>query len=492
MLFSMNLNEPPFDVVYQIFPDRFAIGSGRSVADKVRSGLYGDGAVALPWQEALRTDVSQSVQHYGGDLSGIAEKADYLANLGVEAVYLTPIHPSPSYHRYDATDYWAVAPELGGMEAFEALVQALHAKGIRIILDVVLNHVSDRHPHFLAAVSDPSSPYRAFFSFDASGAYRCWHGHPGLPELNLEHPAVIETYITGPGSVLRFWADRGVDGFRLDCANDLGIPLCDLITRTAKAIRGDLFIIGETFHWGVDWLQGLDAIQSYVVTQSILDLLGGTIVGRQFGLTLDRLVRDARPFGGLQRSWTMLSSHDFPRVFTSLEGDRKRLELALLLQFTLPGTPMIYYGDEIGLTGGRDPLNRGSMVWDEGLWDRDILTLHKQMIHLRRSRKELRDGAFCDLSDWASNGTVGFLRTSPEDPREFCLVFVNPTAHPKRFTAHVPASRMFAGLPMKDLLTGRTVLAGPGTLEIDLPPLSASVHVPEYRLDPRYDFAKRL
>jgi len=481
----------PFKLIYQVFPDRFAQGLTPAPEDKQRLGLYPEGSVVRPWGEPPAEGVPAASQHYGGDLFGLAERAGYLADLGVDAVYLTPIHPAPSYHRYDAIDQRAVAESLGGIPGFEAMLAAVHRVGIRVILDLVLNHVSNRHPWFLEAQADPASPRRDCFRFHGDGGYDCWRGHRTLPELNLEQPAVLEELITGEDSVLRCWIRRGVDAIRLDCANDLGVAVCRLARETARACRAEVQVIGETFHFGADWLRGLDGLQSYVLTFSIFDLLSGRIDGRQFGMNLTSLDQGAKPWGGLDRCWTMLSSHDIPRALSTLEGDLDRLELALLLQFTLPGSPMIYYGDENGMAGGADPFNRMPMIWDQDRWNGGIRALYRRMIALRADRPELQGGDFHDLSQWSANGTVGFLRTSPGDPREFCLVFVNPTSEPRRFPVYVPAGRMFADMVMRDLLSGRTVTTGSGSLEIDLQPRSGAVYVPEYRI-PQYDFAKRL
>jgi len=481
---------PPWQLVYQVLPDRFAIGRGQTVDAKLELGLYPPGALGRPWTGGLAEAAPAPVQHFGGDLFGLAERAGYLADLGVDAVYLTPVHPAPSYHRYDATDQRAVAPALGGLPGFEAMVGALHGHGIRVILDLVFNHVSARHPRFLAAQADPASPWRGHFRFRPDGGYDCWRGHRGLPELELAHPAVLEDLVTGPDSVLRTWLGRGVDGLRLDCANDLGIGFCGLVRETVRACRPEVQVIGETFQFGLDWLQALDGLQSYVATFSILDLLLGRISGRQFGLNLERLVQGAQPHGGLHGCWTMLSSHDIPRMLGSLDGDLARFELALLLQFTLPGCPMIYYGDENGMTGGADPDNRRPMAWDPERWREPVRAAHRRLAALRRERPELREGDFLDLSQWADNGTVGFLRTCAGDTRQFCLVFVNPTGGFLRFPAYVPAARMFAGMGMRDLLSGRVVTTGAGCLEIELPPWSGAVLVPEFRVAD-FDFAKR-
>lgn len=448
-------------LVYAVFPDRFHGGAGPAPGGE-------------PW---------------GGTLDGVAARADHIASLGADAVYLTPVHPSPSYHRYDATDFKGVDPRLGGLEAFGRMVAALRARGIRIIVDLVLNHVSDRHPWFQAALADPGSPFRRRFRFREDGAWDLWRGHRSLPELDLEDPEVVRELVSGEDSVVRAWVRRGADGLRLDCANDLGVAFCAEVARAARECRRDVLVVGETAHWGAAWLEALDGLQSYVPTQALLDLLMGRIGARQFGAVFSRLQAEAEE--KLHRCWTMLSSHDVPRAATALGGDRRKLELALLLQFTLPGTPVVYYGDEVGMAGGADPANRAPMVWDETAWDLGLLDLHRRLAALRRAHPELARGAFTDLSGPLDNGVAAFLRTDPLDPRRFCVVAANPLREARTFRLFVPASRMFADMPMRDLLSGRTVTALPGALELELPPLAGAVYVPEFE-QARYSFAKRL
>lgn len=482
----------PYSLIYQIFPDRFCIGKNASAAEKAENGLYPDGAIIKKWHELPDDSGNRSIQHFGGDLWGIAEKADYIASLGVDAVYITPIHEAPSYHRYDATDYRSVDKALGGMEAFDAMVEALHKRGIRIIMDLVLNHVSSRHPFFIDALSSPTSRYRSWFLFSSDGSYSSWWGNVRLPELNLENEEVLNEFITGENSVLRFWADKGIDCFRLDCANDLGIKISRLVTETAKKINPRIHVTGETFHYGVPWLEGLDSIQSYVFTSSILAMLHGDISPRQFGLTVSHADAEAGKHGSLHSSWSMLSSHDFPRPMTTLGGDLAKLRLAILLQFTIPGVPMIYYGDEVGMSGGQDPLNRAPMIWDTKRHNAQVQGWYAKISNIRKTRREFSKGNFLDLSERLENGAAGFLRTDPGDPRNYSIVFVNPSHSRKKFTVYVPAAHMFSDLELVDLLSDTRVRSSCGSIHIDLPAMSGAVYVPDFGCKKGYTFSKRL
>lgn len=487
----MNRSKSPCTLVYQIFPDRFFIGKQQTADSKFERKLYPAHAKKMQWDESpIKNDAKN--QHFGGDLWGISEKADYIASLGVDAVYITPVYEAPSYHRYDSVNYRSVDKALGGMDAFRTMIGSLHQKGIKVIIDLVLNHLSSNHPFFIEAKTGSQSPFRDYFLFNDDGSYACWWGNSGMPELNLENNNVVEEFITGPNSVLKFWIDMDIDGFRLDCANDLGIKICSIVSETAKKIKPDIYIIGETFHYGAQWKKGLDGIQSYYYTASILSLLHGEISSRQFGMNISTLFNEMEPLGGIHQSWCMLSSHDFPRPLTTLHGDIAKFKLAVLLQFTLPGIPMIYYGDEIGMQGGEDPGNRAPMIWDEKHQSSEIRKYYRQIIALRKSRNEFAGGNFVDFSDWLSNGVAGFMRTSKEDPRDYCLIFVNPSKEPRRFTLFVPAAHMFSDLVLKDYFTGSAIRSSCGSITIEIPAVSGAVYIPDYHCKEHYLFSKRL
>jgi glycosidase len=479
-------------IIYQIVPDRFAIGQGVTLADKLRRGLYTADTIPMRWEEDPRLEGRRSVQHYGGDLFGIAERVDYIESLGAGAVYITPFHPAPSYHRYDATDYRAVAPELGGMEGFRALRDALHSRGIALIMDLVLNHVSDNHPWFREAAGERESPRRDWFYLNDDDTYAAWWGNPRLPEFNLENDALVRELIDGPQSILGFWIDQGVDGFRLDCANDLGTAFSARVRDAARKLKPDVYISGEVFHYAADWMGALDGVQCYYYTTSILRMLHGDITSRQFGMNVSRLYAEGALPGGIHGSWNMISSHDFPRPLTTLNGDVRQLFLALLLQFTLPGLVMIYYGDEIGMSGGMDPMNRGPMRWDESSWNHEINHLYRQLISLRGSRNEFQGGSFVDLSEWLDNGVAGYVRLGAADPREYSIVFVNPTHDYKRFTVYVSIPHMFSDMELEDVFSGARVRSMAGALQIELAPVSGALYVPDYDCKKQYRFSKRL
>ena len=241
-------------VVYQIFPERFAIGGGLSSAEKLASPAYD-----LP--DAGKRDWNESTLHqpwgqqfFGGDLDGITDKLDYLADLGVTGIYLTPIFTSPSDHKYDATDFLRIDPMLGGEVALKRLTNALHARGMGLTLDAVLNHVSHQHPWFLAATAGDTAK-RDWFTWQADGSYQCWQDFAGMPELNLSNPAVRDALYRQSDSMVQHWLAQGVDNWRFDVAQDVGIP----VAQEMRSLVGERFpnagLLGELNGFSGAWFQ---------------------------------------------------------------------------------------------------------------------------------------------------------------------------------------------------------------------------------------------
>jgi neopullulanase len=381
-------------VFYQVFPDRFA-----SSARVAKPGPL------EPWDSAPTTTGFK-----GGDLLGIAERLDELADLGVTALYLTPIFASASNHRYHTYDYLAVDPLLGGTPALRELVDALHARGMRIVLDGVFNHCGRGFwPFHHVAENGLDSPYADWFHLDrarlAAGhglqpypgrigaavggaadharqslsatGYRAWWDLPGLPKLNTDHPPVRE-YLW---SVAEHWLRFGIDGWRLDVPEEIADErFWQEFRRRCRAVRPDAYLVGEIWDEAPAWLRGdrFDALMGYPLQAAILGFTGGPSLSQalvQGHHELKRRVRplDAAGFGArlaeLLRAndpatsaamLNLLSSHDTPRFLTVVSGDAAAFRMATLLQMSLPGAPCVYYGDEVGMQGGNDPGCRGA------------------------------------------------------------------------------------------------------------------------------------
>ena len=355
-------------VMYQIFPERFANGMGEKPY------------ITAPW------DATPTPRMYlGGDLPGVTQHLDYLSDLGVNCLYFTPIHPSPTNHKYSIVDYYDVDAGFGGQAAFRELVQAAHARGMRVLLDGVFNHCSEHHPFFEDVKRcGKASPYYDFFLIDGDfpsrekGNYRTFGFSSDMPKLNTGIPAVID-YFCGVGA---WWIrEFGIDGWRLDVMDEISDDFLRAFRKAVKAANPDALILGEAWHDPRAWLAGdeLDGVMNYGLTKALIDyLVDGALTARQAASRLTRLFFRTTSISA-RMMMNLLDSQDTDRFLTLLRGDRQRLKLALCLLFFFPGMPCVYYGDEIGMTGGYDPDCRKGFIWDETAWDAE-LRRHVQLL----------------------------------------------------------------------------------------------------------------
>lgn len=333
-----------------------------------------------------------------GDLRGLRDRLEYLEELGVDAVWLMPIHPSPSYHGYDVTDYRAVNPQYGSLEDFRALLDAARARGLRVVIDFVLNHAAREHPWFQAALADPKSKYRDYFVFREAPDARwkrpwdgssVWHAAPGgvyyglfwegMPDWNLAHPEVFEHMVES----MRFWLRLGVAGFRVDAARHLfesedGV-LVDrpenhaFVKRVRAALEPEfpeLLLVAEAW-------SDTETVASYYGDGDefhlafSFDLAAAVRTSVKDGNRADlnqALARSAQAFRDRRFEAPFLANHDMPRVMRTLEGDVEKAKLAAAVLMALPGTPFLYYGEELGMQGGplpRDEDKRTPFRWAE-------------------------------------------------------------------------------------------------------------------------------
>jgi alpha-glucosidase len=418
-------------VVYQIFPDRFARKTG---APPLAEMDLPDWAWPRDWDTdaVIGRGEGVSEQFYGGDLDGVIEHLDHIQALGCNTVYLTPVFPARSNHRYDASTFEHVDPLLGGDEALRRLSTALHERGMRLVGDITTNHCGDAHEWFVSAVSDIHAPERDLFYFGEDGDYESWNGVKSLPKLNWGSDLTRERM----RHVLLKWLDD-FDGWRVDVANMTGRrgaedrthEVARWVRREVTAVRPDAMVVAEHMHDATGDLDrdGWQGTMNYGgFTRPVWTWLRGEHTDAEFfGVPGGVPVRDGvsalatmRAFTGrnswrtLLHSWNPLDTHDSARMRT-VAGSRERHLVAVGLQLTLPGTPMIFAGDEFGLTGWIGEQARTPMPWNRA-HDRDQSTLsaYQSMVKLRNTEPELRRGGL----RWAHAGAdvLAFLREGPD------------------------------------------------------------------------------
>ena len=444
-------------VVYQVFPDRFA----RSASADERA--VPDWAVAAGWDdEVAHTGPLTGTQLFGGDLAGIAEHLDHLVELGATVLYLTPFFPARSNHRYDASTFDHVDPLLGGDEALTVLVEAAHARGLRVMGDLTTNHTGDAHEWFTAAQADAGAPEAGFFFFDQHpDGYASWLGVRSLPKLDQSSSALRERLYDGPTSVVARWLDAGLDAWRIDVANmtgrhgaqDLAHDVARTVVATARAARPDAWVLAEHGHDAGGDLQGdgWHGTMDYAgFTRPVWQWLHeGDALGRSFFgapsstptlpahavVATMREVHAQMPWRSQVASSLHLDSHDVARFRTAVGGGgsggissagRERHLAGLALQMALPGVPTVFAGDEIGLTGVDGEHSRTPFPWHRrGEWDAQTLAAYRTWTALRRECVALRRGGL----RWVHAGqdALTFLR---EHPDQRVLVHVARAAHP--------------------------------------------------------------
>ncbi len=410
-------------VFYQIFPDRFA---------RSPQTTHPPGVVFKPWGSPPQEQGFQ-----GGNLYGIVEKLDYLADLGVNAIYLNPIFASAANHRYHTFDYMKIDPLLGGEAAFRALLDSAHARNMRVVIDGVFNHASRGFWAFHHILENQAnSPYVNWFhvygqplrpySSDANNPanYGAWWGNPALPKFNTDDPGVREHLF----QVARHWIEFGADGWRLDVPGEIDDDsFWQEFRALVKGVNPDAYIVGEIWHDARRWLKGdqFDAVMNYYFGMAAL----GFFARRSLRPDLEHQeFSHVKPLSGMEfvqriqevMGWydwrinqvqlNMGDSHDTPRLLWMMGEEKSALELFALFQMTMPGAPCIYYGTEIGMSSRGDPYCREAFPWDwEEKIDRQLHAFYRRAIDLRRTHPVLRIGQLEFLS--ASEDQVIFRRS---------------------------------------------------------------------------------
>ncbi|GGG07432.1 alpha-glycosidase [Paenibacillus abyssi] len=439
-------------VFYQIFPERFANGDPSNDPEDV-----------LPWGGTPSPD-----NFFGGDLQGVIDHLDYLTELGINAIYFTPVFEATKNHKYDTKDYLKVDPHFGTNETLKQLVDACHTKGIRVMLDAVFNHCGHTFPPFVDVLHNgKASPYADWFhvrEWPLSAAedgltYDTFAFEPIMPKLNTENPEVKD-YLLG---VAKYWIEEvGIDGWRLDVANEVDHQFWREFRRTVKAIKPETYILGEIMHDAMVWLQGdqFDAVMNYPFTNILLSFFARRQTrAEEFANAIHKQLA-SYPKQVNEVAFNLLGSHDTVRLLTLCEGKVERMKLASLFQLTFLGTPCIYYGDEIGLDGEYDPYNRRCMEWDEAKQDQDLLSFFKGMIQLRNSHAALRTGGLKFLQDQHNDYVLAYERRDAQD--RFVIVMNNSERA-------VTSQTVVSGSCWHNIVTGQSVRADKGQLNAELP-----------------------
>ena len=488
-------------IMYQVLPDRFARSGSPKEGIPAGRTMHEDWYESPVWAPNEQGHVTNS-DFFGGDLQGIQEKLPYLRDLGVTCLYLNPIFEAHSNHRYDTADYSKIDPLLGTEEDFTALCDSARALGIRIIVDGVFSHTGSDSVYFNregrypgpGAYQSQESPYSAWYSFyDWPNGYDCWWNFATLPNVN-ETEDSYNHYINGPQGIVRKWLEAGASGWRLDVADELPDLFLDRLTAAAKAEKPDALVLGEVWEdasnksaYGVRrrYLLGgqLDTVMNYPFRDAILGFMLGADP-KDFRETVENIVENYPP-QCLHLLMNHIGTHDTERILTMLGGEPagnrgrewqsaqhlspqqretalQRLRLASLIQYLLPGVPCIYYGDETGVEGYRDPFCRSCYPW--GREDAALVEWYKGLGRMRAAQKDiLAQGSYRTLK--AEGNLLAFERyIFTASTRESLMLIANRSSRPQ--------SVLGLGL---NLAEGAHVLGSPlGAVNV-LPPLSGCV-----------------
>ncbi|MGR5251804.1 maltodextrin glucosidase [Vibrio astriarenae] len=442
------VHQPPSwvkeQIFYQVFPDRFANGKPEintqtgeyQIADASKT------VVAKQWGEPVDSHGGNGgYEFYGGDLYGVADKLDYLQDLGITTLYLNPIFAAPSNHRYDTMDYYNVDPHLGTNQDFATMCDDIHQRGMKVVLDAVFNHTSTEHPWFnrlgwhqeSGAYQSAQSQYRDYYFFEGeTEQYIGWKGVSSLPVLNFENQQVREAIYQSDDAIIKHWlkAPYNIDGWRFDVIHMLGegdgaknnAHYVKAFRESAKAVNPDSYILGEHFFEATSWLQGEQedgSMNYYGFAHPLRALLANTDIALD-PIRIDMLefrdwLAEARakvPWDNQLAQLNQLDSHDTPRFFTLLNENEALFKIAATFLFTYVGTPCLYYGTEIGMAGGSDPDNRRCMEWDR-VKDSEYFPFFKDLIQLRKTHPALQRGSLVEL--YCDEECFVFARQFEED-----------------------------------------------------------------------------
>lgn len=413
-------------VVYQVLVDRFA--PSNSIESKRH--LYAAPKTLRAWNEVpekgryLEKEQlwSHEIDFWGGDLNSVSANLQHLNDLNVDVLYLNPIHVGYTNHKYDSLDFSEVSPEFGHRDDVLALAENCHQRGLKLVLDGVFNHMGQHADIFKQATADKNSPYRDWFYFGEQyqGGYLAWENARNLPELNLENSAVQKYIYADENSIVQKYLRQGVDGWRLDVAHDIGYNFLKDISDAAHIAKPESLVVGEVWCYPSQWVEAMDGLMNFSLRQIVLALCRGELNPQVARDMLEHMLQDSH-YEGLLKSWLILDNHDTARLSNVLPDEKAR-RLAQVLHFTLPGSPNVYYGSEIGMRGGEDPEMRAPMRWDWVNETNTTLQWTKQLIDLHQHEPALKYG---NIRTIASKELFAFERYT-EKVGESIFVIINP------------------------------------------------------------------
>lgn len=458
-------NWVPDAVFYHIFPDRFH--NSQTANDPVNIQPWGSEPTIRGFQ--------------GGDLRGIIDKFDYLLHLGINAIYLNPIFSSASNHRYHTNDYYSIDPTLGTMEDFYDLLKKVHSHDMHLILDGVFNHSGRGFFAFNDILeNDAESRYKNWyhvngFPLDAFGEgaatrYEAWWSIKALPKFNTSNPAVRQYLM----DVARYWIEQGADGWRLDVPGEIDDDsFWAEFRQVVKKANPDAYTVGEIWEVNPRWVgdEHFDGLMHYPWRVSVMDMLNNKLPLSEYAHQVEDYL-NIYPQENIFAMYIPLGSHDTKRLITKLKGNVAKVKLAMLLQFTYPGAPGIYYGDEVGLEGEKDPFNRKAFPWDENTWNDEIRTYLKGLIALRKKLVSLRRGDYLRIYLDEKTGAYAFAR---KYDHETSLVLININENTSMIRIPVAELAWPDGVVVQQLDSSAYYHVSEGMIDVRLAPWSGVI-----------------
>jgi cyclomaltodextrinase len=453
-------------VFYQIFPDRFENGDTSNDPPDVQ-----------PWDGEPTW-----FNWFGGDLAGLRKRVGHIESLGVNALYFNPVFHGPSNHRYETTDYRAIDKRLGTNEEFVALVKDLRRRRIRTVLDGVFNHTAVDFPPFADILDrQQSSRYLGWYLINSfpvavrdEPPYAAWYGFPSMPKLNFESRDVRDMVL----GVVDYWErEAGIDGWRLDVANEVPSDFWREFRARLKHHSPERWICGEIWGDGSPWLKGdqFDSVMNYRFREAVLGLVARRSLPPS--AFMERLMQVHEGYGPQtsRNMMNLLGSHDTPRILTECGGDAARAMFAAQLQFAWVGAPCVYYGDELGMEGGRDPENRRGMEWPKAVASNPFLSLYRKLAKARQASPALRRGDPEPVLADDSAGLIAFRRVYA---RERALVLANASEAERVFEVSADAWGQKLPKHLADAFGDARVVARGSTFRVTIPALTTAVLAP--------------